>query len=355
MPSPLALTQPPHTEAELLARWRLFDLDAADLARLRHLHQQLRERVDGVVERFLQTLRDHPESQGYLADASTLAHLPGLLRQHILELFEGRLDLQLVANRARVGQALARRGVPLRLYLAALRLLYGLLQEELTLFGASRDWLPPEVADHLGSLTKVILFDSHLVCDAYLQAATVPEPPQPEPQPEFPLEPVHKDPLTGLYNRDSLYDLLRHHLSGAARHREILTLAYIDLNGFRSFNELEGSQTGDQLLVAVAAALHDSVRVEDLPGRLGEDDFCIIMPKTAEAQAVTVCQRLFRAFNERSQQTRVTLSVGLAQTDPEVNQTIDELIRLAASRMAEARAEAVKRPGHYIRRGVQGL
>lgn len=356
------------TERELQERIRLFEITDEDLQRLKRCKGYLTERMDALVELFYQRQLQHPPIQMVIGDSETLARLRKSLRRYILELFDGHFDLDYVNSRLRVGKVHHRIGVPPKLYLAATSLLQEMLEDELAQQCATEGHPPAELAARRASLRKVLHFDTHLVFDTYIanllsevqnakeaveRHATGLE--EQIAQRTAQLDQLsRKDILTGLFNQRGFYDLLRQQISRASRHREPLTLAYIDLNGFKPLNDQEGHLAGDRLLELVGDALRESVREEDVPCRYGGDEFCIIMPKTTEEQAVTVCQRLFRKFKAKEHKG-ISFSVGVAQTGPDDYLHMDDLVKLADGRMYEVKAEAHKKPGNYIRRGVQGL
>lgn len=78
-----------------------------------------------------------------------------------------------------------------------------------------------------------------------------------------------------------------------------LSLAYIDLNGFKEVNDLQGHQRGDRILQEVAAIFVDGTRSSDIAFRYGGDEFSIILPKCTIAQARLVCEKVIAVMDER--------------------------------------------------------
>jgi diguanylate cyclase (GGDEF)-like protein len=94
-----------------------------------------------------------------------------------------------------------------------------------------------------------------------------------------------RDPLTGLLNRCAFRELLTIETKRIARHRRPITLAYIDLDNFKSINDQYGHTAGDQLLVAVGQQIARRLRATDSLARLGGDELGILLPETDEAAA----------------------------------------------------------------------
>jgi diguanylate cyclase (GGDEF)-like protein/PAS domain S-box-containing protein len=85
------------------------------------------------------------------------------------------------------------------------------------------------------------------------------------------------DMLTGLANRRYFLERLSNNVEIARRNRYCFALMYIDLDGFKQINDSHGHEAGDQVLKTAAARLLDSVRVSDLVGRMGGDEFTVAL------------------------------------------------------------------------------
>ncbi|TMB44456.1 MAG: diguanylate cyclase [Deltaproteobacteria bacterium] len=146
---------------------------------------------------------------------------------------------------------------------------------------------------------------------------------------------VVSDPLTGLYNRRFLMDRLLQEMQRSDRHGEPLAFAMIDLDGFKTINDLYGHVLGDKVLRAVGNAISRSIRVSDLAARYGGDEFAVILPQTPPEGAMRVCERLLRAISEAGFQDdsgkvcRVTASLGLAYYPADDVETPEDLVHSA--------------------------
>jgi diguanylate cyclase (GGDEF)-like protein len=117
------------------------------------------------------------------------------------------------------------------------------------------------------------------------------------------------DPLTGLPNRRALGPLLRRELARCARLGDPLTVAVVDLDGFKAVNDDRGHHGGDALLVHLARAWRAALRPFDVLARTGGDEFVLVLPATTAEEAVHVLQRLRRVHPQR-------FSAGVAQRAP---------------------------------------
>jgi diguanylate cyclase (GGDEF)-like protein len=100
------------------------------------------------------------------------------------------------------------------------------------------------------------------------------------------------DELTGLPNRRSWYDHLEHALARARRSGEPLSLVVLDLNGFKQVNDRQGHAAGDRVLRTVSACWSSVLRDSDILGRIGGDEFAVILEQADEATAAHVVGRL---------------------------------------------------------------
>jgi diguanylate cyclase (GGDEF)-like protein len=124
------------------------------------------------------------------------------------------------------------------------------------------------------------------------------------------------DPLTGIYNRRRFAAELERELAAAERYGGGGALLILDLDEFKLVNDSRGHRAGDELLVAVARAIQGRVRTTDIVGRLGGDEFGIILSHADRDQALATAEELRSvvgaAVDARAGATTVTTSVGVA-------------------------------------------
>ncbi|MEZ4231601.1 MAG: GGDEF domain-containing protein [Polyangiaceae bacterium] len=161
-----------------------------------------------------------------------------------------------------------------------------------------------------------------------------------------------RDPLTGLFNRRTLYEVLERELSRVERGHP-LALLMLDLDGFKRVNDTRGHVAGDELLQSIAAAVVSSVRSIDLVVRYGGDEFVVLLPDTEEQAATAVADRVVDAIARVGaavdDEEAVTASVGVgvatqADSPRELIARADELAYVAkqagGNRLASGRVRA---------------
>ncbi len=125
------------------------------------------------------------------------------------------------------------------------------------------------------------------------------------------------DPLTGLPNRRETMSRLHEELERARRFNDPLSVAIIDVDGFRRINERFGHAPGDGVLKQVARRWSATLRKVDTLGRVGGEEFMVIMPHTDAAGAMISCERLRHALSDHPFYIRdeppvtITVSIGL--------------------------------------------
>jgi diguanylate cyclase (GGDEF)-like protein len=121
------------------------------------------------------------------------------------------------------------------------------------------------------------------------------------------------DGLTGLYVRREFDSRLKHDLAMAQRRNGALTLAYVDLDDFKTVNDTHGHAGGDRLLRAIARVLRSSVREVDTVARIGGDEFALILPDTDGRGAQQAISKLTCELHEALGATDfgVTCSIGV--------------------------------------------
>lgn len=154
------------------------------------------------------------------------------------------------------------------------------------------------------------------------------------------------DPLTGLHNR-------RYALPHLARIAERATVAerkfavmVLDLDRFKSVNDIHGHAAGDRVLVEIAERLKSNLRAVDLLARIGGEEFLVALPDTTPEAAQATAERLRRIVGERpvslpngAGSIPVTMSIGLAIGPSQASATIEDLIGLADRALLGSKAE----------------
>jgi diguanylate cyclase (GGDEF)-like protein len=157
------------------------------------------------------------------------------------------------------------------------------------------------------------------------------------------------DPLTGLYNRRSLEQLLDREVALAERHHRPMSVVMIDLDLFKEINDNQGHAAGDHLLRSFADCMRMTLRKTDLAFRYGGDEFVVALPQTTVAQASQVVQKLRQAFAAVDFSSAIphlqqppTLSIGVAERSAALN-TLSLAALLSAADQALYDAKAASR------------
>ncbi len=142
-----------------------------------------------------------------------------------------------------------------------------------------------------------------------------------------------RDPLTDLYNRRYLQEMLDHEVARAAREGRTLALAMIDVDHFKAVNDRYGHRTGDRVLQALATLLQARTRAEDVVCRYGGEEFVVVLVDTSLADASRRAEQWRREFADLHHphdggQVSTTLSAGIAAY-PRDGATGDELLHTA--------------------------
>jgi len=144
-------------------------------------------------------------------------------------------------------------------------------------------------------------------------------------------EMARHDQLTGLSNRRALEDQMPRAMARARRQRSPLSVAILDIDHFKEFNDSHGHLAGDEVLRACAKAWDAELRGEDMIVRFGGEEFLVLLPDTPPEQAAEIVERL-RSKTPMGQ----TCSAGLACWD--FTESIDDLLGRADKALYMAKA-----------------
>jgi diguanylate cyclase (GGDEF)-like protein/PAS domain S-box-containing protein len=162
---------------------------------------------------------------------------------------------------------------------------------------------------------------------------------------------AHHDPLTDLPNRLLFNARLEHALERARREKQRVAVMFIDLDDFKSVNDILGHPVGDELLQEAAQRLSDQLRKQDTVARLAGDEFGVILEELEYAEdAVQVAKKLLTAFDVPvrvgTHELHVTISVGIS-IFPGDGENATALVKNADAAMFRSKREGRNRCSLY--------
>jgi len=156
------------------------------------------------------------------------------------------------------------------------------------------------------------------------------------------------DGLTGLYNRSTFVELTRQELARAQRQGSSTTILLLDLDHFKRVNDTWGHPAGDAVLKNVAMTANSTVRATDLVGRLGGEEFIILLPATSLEAGRKLAEKLRANFENTPtawEQNHIsnTASIGVASTTAAENRDFDHLYTVADKALYSAKEKGRNR------------
>jgi diguanylate cyclase (GGDEF)-like protein len=160
------------------------------------------------------------------------------------------------------------------------------------------------------------------------------------------------DSLTGLMSRRQFLEVARGDVERANRYKSALSCLVIDIDHFKAINDSHGHAAGDIVLQRIAAICKSELRGADYIGRIGGEEFAIMLPDTEMLDASGVAERLLvalavEAIEVSGQQIQVTASMGLAEY-AEVEGTVEQLLQAADIAMNDAKHGGRNRVVWYL-------
>jgi two-component system cell cycle response regulator len=162
------------------------------------------------------------------------------------------------------------------------------------------------------------------------------------------------DPLTGLYNRNSMNGILDKEFSRARRYGTDLACLLMDLDYFKDVNDTYGHHFGDQVLRQFGQRLAKNLRDTDMCFRYGGEEFVALLPATGIDDARTTAEKIRRfcesgTYGDGEDAVTVTVSLGLATVLKSVPATAGDLLDFADKALYRAKAEGRNRVALYRR------
>jgi diguanylate cyclase (GGDEF)-like protein len=148
------------------------------------------------------------------------------------------------------------------------------------------------------------------------------------------------DPLTSLSNRRYFLYFLREDINRANRYKIPVSLLFLDIDGFKAYNDKYGHLAGDEVLRKISQTMKKLVRKTDILARYGGDEFAILFPHIAVGEAMVVCERIRDSVKELRLSTGdkyLTVSGGL--TMYRLGERLGEFLRRADELLYQAKSK----------------
>jgi len=153
---------------------------------------------------------------------------------------------------------------------------------------------------------------------------------------------AHTDSLTGLLNSRAFYEKMSFELKRSQRYQRLIAVAYLDLDNFKEINDRLGHRAGDKILQRVARILRESLRFSDIIGRVGGDEFMLVLPEIKRDSVERTLERVrvkIKTAINTNHKFHLSISAGVIVCTPN-KETVEKLISVSDELMYE-----VKRAG----------
>jgi diguanylate cyclase (GGDEF)-like protein len=156
-----------------------------------------------------------------------------------------------------------------------------------------------------------------------------------------------RDSLTGVFTRGHFVEMANMEIDRARRFAEPLSVAMFDIDHFKMINDTYGHAAGDRVIIAMAQGITGAIRKIDFIGRIGGEEFALLLPRANKEPALEVAQRLRRTLAERvvdigEAEVNFTVSVGVAALRP-TTRDLSDLLRNADAALYKAKREGRNR------------
>lgn len=151
------------------------------------------------------------------------------------------------------------------------------------------------------------------------------------------------DTLTRLYNRGALFERARQQSILSEQLQQPMSVIQLDLDHFKSINDEWGHQAGDRVLAHVAGLIGSSLRKGDIAGRVGGEEFCLLLPGASLAEALRVAERIRVRINSKEillskgATLKVSASLGVSCSDEQQQYDFEQLQSIADGRLYRAK------------------
>ncbi|OQZ04876.1 MAG: hypothetical protein B6D34_01200 [Candidatus Brocadia sp. UTAMX1] len=165
-------------------------------------------------------------------------------------------------------------------------------------------------------------------------------------------ERANTDPLTGVFNCRTFYELVEKEIQRLRRYNHPFTIAYIDIDDFKMVNDRYGHMLGDAILQKIVLIIKENKRETDIAARLGGDEFAIMFLETGLHDAVNVVRKIVACMHDKMGQTElpVTFSVGVVTYEVAPNE-VNQALKLADDLMYSVKKKGKNAIAHIVWKG----
>jgi len=120
------------------------------------------------------------------------------------------------------------------------------------------------------------------------------------------------DPLTGLYNREALENVLKAEVARVRLSNSVLSVIFLDVDNFKTINDTHGHQFGDEILKKIGEIIKNSVRERDIVARYGGDEFVILLHARTDLEPKIIANRIKERIEREFHPCNLSVSYGIA-------------------------------------------
>jgi diguanylate cyclase (GGDEF)-like protein len=151
------------------------------------------------------------------------------------------------------------------------------------------------------------------------------------------------DPLTETLNRRGIIDRLDEAIAEASRYGRQLSVAMVDVDHFKRVNDRYGHAVGDRVLIRVAKVVTRGLRTPDKIGRLGGDEFLVILPETGLESSIALSERLRESFLHGLPDAELDIAVSIGTTEWSPDESHEQLLSRVDDALYQAKREGRNR------------
>jgi diguanylate cyclase (GGDEF)-like protein len=146
-----------------------------------------------------------------------------------------------------------------------------------------------------------------------------------------------KDEKTGIYNHRFFKNVFELEIERAKRGKQKLSIAVIDIDFFKKFNDTYGHLFGDEILRELAESLQNTIRKYDVLARFGGEEFFVLLPGATVKMAKMAAERMRKGLHNSSQLKKYNVTVSIGVTEFKKGDSMDRMIKRADKALYKAK------------------